>query len=228
MKGCDCLQRSFDIFLSLTALIVFLPFFMAIMLTLKFTGEKEIFFLQERVGKDGKRFKLLKFATMLKNSPNIGAGTITVKNDPRILPFGKFLRKTKINELPQLLNVLLGDMSLVGPRPQTIRCFSAFPKHLQSEIILVKPGLSGIGSIIFRGEENILDQNENSDVFYDNVIAPYKGEVELWYVKNYNIRTYLKLIFITVWIVCVPTSKLVWAVFGDLPKPPRDLKFLQQ
>ena len=87
-------------------------------IVLRLTGEGEVFFLQERVGKDGKPFKLYKFATMLKNSPNMGTGTVTLKHDPRVLPVGRFLRKTKINELPQLLNILIGDMSVVGPRPQ--------------------------------------------------------------------------------------------------------------
>ena len=106
-----------------------------------------MFFLQSRIGKGGKSFNLYKFATMLKASPNMGTGTVTVKNDPRILPMGHFLRKTKINELPQLLNILSGDMSVVGPRPQTQRCFDAFLPASQKAIIQVRPGLSGIGSL---------------------------------------------------------------------------------
>jgi lipopolysaccharide/colanic/teichoic acid biosynthesis glycosyltransferase len=106
-----------------------------IALLLRLTGEGEIFFLQERVGKDGKPFNLFKFATMLKNSPNIGTGTVTMKNDPRVLPMGKFLRKTKINELPQLVEHLLGGHECCGPRPQTHRCFNAFPVELQRGIV---------------------------------------------------------------------------------------------
>jgi lipopolysaccharide/colanic/teichoic acid biosynthesis glycosyltransferase len=117
------------------------------MLILKFSGEGEIFFVQERVGKEKKLFRLFKFATMLKDSQKIGSGTVTMKNDPRVLPVGSFLRKTKINELPQLLNVFLGHMSLIGPRPQASRCFNAFPVKFQEIIIQVKPGLSGIGPI---------------------------------------------------------------------------------
>ena len=114
---------------------------------------------------------------MIKNSENIGTGTITLKNDSRILPVGYFLRKTKINELPQLINVLKGDMSIVGPRPQTERCFSAFPQKSQDAILMVKPGLSGIGSIIFRDEEMIMDSHDNPDKFYDEVIMPYRRMV---------------------------------------------------
>jgi lipopolysaccharide/colanic/teichoic acid biosynthesis glycosyltransferase len=182
------LIRVFDIFFSLIALVGLLPLFIPVIIILRFTGEHEIFFLQERVGKDGKMFKLIKFATMLKDSPNIGTGTVTVKDDPRILPFGRILRKTKINELPQLFNVLKGDMSFVGPRPQPIRCFNAFPEYLQKEIIKVKPGLSGIGSIVFRNEEELLDSAVGNRVeFYDKVIAPYKGELEN-FVNNRSIK----------------------------------------
>ena len=147
------MQRVFDIIFSGLALIVLSPLMLPLIFLLKITGEGEIFFLQSRVGHGGKHFQLYKFATMLKNSPNMGTGTVTVHNDPRILPIGGFLRKTKINELPQLLNVLRGDMSLIGPRPQTLRCFNAFPEFLQSTIVSVKPGLSGIGSLYFRDEE---------------------------------------------------------------------------
>jgi lipopolysaccharide/colanic/teichoic acid biosynthesis glycosyltransferase len=121
---------------------------------------------------------------MLKNSPAIGTGTVTIKNDPRILPIGHFLRKTKINELPQLLNILFGDMSVIGPRPQTQRCFDAFTATSQAAIVQVRPGLSGIGSIIFRDEENLLHGQADSVRFYDEVIAPYKGALEEWYVVH--------------------------------------------
>ena len=143
------LQRLLDILFSVCALFLFAPLIILITLALRLTGEGEIFFIQQRVGRGEKYFGLYKFATMLKNSPSMGTGTVTVKDDPRVLPMGKFLRKTKVNELPQLLNILLGDMSIVGPRPQTQRCFDGFPKISQSEIIKVRPGLSGIGSIIF-------------------------------------------------------------------------------
>src|SRR6185369_2253365 len=124
-------QRFLDIFLSALALIVLSPLLVPIVIALRLTGEGEVFFIQSRVGRGGRMFGLYKFATMLKNSPNMGTGTVTLSGDPRILPLGKFLRKTKINELPQLLNILKGDMSIVGPRPQTQRCFAAFPAQAQ-------------------------------------------------------------------------------------------------
>ena len=216
--------RFFDLLLSSLALVILLPLLLPIMLILKLSGEGEIFFLQERVGKHHESFKLFKFATMLKDSPSIGTGTVTMKNDPRVLPIGKFLRKTKINELPQLLNIFLGHMSVIGPRPQTPRCFEAFPPESQDIIIQVKPGLSGIGPIIFRGEENILDGHAGTLDFYDNVIGPFKGEVEAWYSDKQNLVVYFALIFLTVWVVMFPKSDVIWRIFKDLPEPPTELK----
>ena len=218
------LIRFFDVVLSGLALTVLSPLLISIALFLRFSGEGEIFFLQERVGKNREMFKLFKFATMLKNSPSMGTGTVTMKNDPRILPTGKFLRKTKINELPQLLNVFIGDMSLVGPRPQAPRCFDIFPLKSQDLIVQVKPGLSGIGPIVFRGEEDILEGYSGTLDFYDNVIGPYKGDVEAWYVRKQGLIIYFALILLTVWVVFFPKSGLVWRVFKDLPPPPDVLK----
>ena len=218
------LIRFFDVVLSGIALVVLSPFLVPIMLLLKFSGEGEIFFLQERVGKNRDMFKLFKFATMLKDSPSMGTGTVTMKNDPRVLPAGKFLRKTKINELPQLLNVFIGHMSLVGPRPQAPRCFDAFPVESQDIIVQVKPGLSGIGPIVFRGEEDILEGHSGTLDFYDNVIGPYKGKVEAWYVEKQGLIIYFALILLTVWVVLFPKSDLVWRLFTDMPAPPDVLK----
>lgn len=218
------MQRLFDILFSGLALLVLSPLLIPIVIVLRLTGEGEIFFLQERVGKDGKPFMLYKFATMLKNSPNIGTGTVTMRDDPRVLPMGKFLRKTKINELPQLLNIFLGDMSIVGPRPQAHRCFNAFPVDMQRIIVKVKPGLSGLGPIVFRGEEDILAGHAGSVDFYDNVIAPYKGRVEAWYVDHQTLLTYFAVIAVTVWVVLFSKSDLAWRVFKGLPVPPAELK----
>jgi lipopolysaccharide/colanic/teichoic acid biosynthesis glycosyltransferase len=217
------MQRTLDILFSGLALLLLSPLLLPIVLLLRLTGEGEIFFLQERVGKDGKPFKLYKFATMLKNSPNIGTGTVTMKNDPRVLPMGKFLRKTKINELPQLLNIFLGDMSVVGPRPQAQKNFNAFPLQLQEIIVKVKPGLSGLGPIVFRGEEDILADHAGSVTFYNNIIAPYKGQVEAWYVHNQSLSTYFLIILVTLWVIFFPSSSIAWRVFKNLPAPPDDL-----
>jgi lipopolysaccharide/colanic/teichoic acid biosynthesis glycosyltransferase len=217
------IQRALDVVLSALALLVLSPLLVPVAIALRLTGEGEVFFVQQRVGKGGRMFGLYKFATMLKNSPSMGTGTVTLRNDPRILPFGKFLRKTKINELPQLWNILKGDMSIVGPRPQTRRCFDAFPARAQAAILQVRPGLSGIGSIVFRGEEDLMHGHADPNRFYDEVIAPYKGELEEWYVANQGLRTYLLGIVLTVWVVCMPRSVITWAAFKTLPRPPAEL-----
>ena len=217
------MQRLFDVIFSGVALIALLPIFLPLLLTLRLTGEGEIFFLQDRIGRQGKYFKLYKFATMLKNSPNIGTGTVTLHKDPRVLPLGGFLRTTKINELPQLINIFRGDMSVIGPRPQTQRCFDAFPRQSQKEIIKVRPGLSGVGSIVFRNEEEMMHASNNPDKFYDEIVMPYKGTLEAWYVSRQSIWSYFCLIGLTAWVVLFPRSDLVWGLFKDLPAPPKDL-----
>ena len=218
------MQRFFDILFSFLALLLFSPIFLSVIIILRFTGEGEIFFIQGRVGKEGLNFGLFKFVTMLKDSPNIGTGTITMKGDPRILPVGSILRKTKINELPQLLNIFFGDMSVIGPRPLTSESFNSYQQNTQKTIQKVRPGLSGIGSIIFRDEENILSGENRGVDFYSNVIAPYKGCLEEWYIDNQNIYIYFLAIFITILIVIFPTSQMPWFVFKALPEPPDSLK----
>ena len=214
--------RFCDIMFSLLALLTLLPVFFLVACILRFTGEGEVFFIQRRVGKKGKCFGIVKFATMLKNSPNLGAGTITIDRDPRILPVGRILRQTKINELPQLCNVIIGDMSLIGPRPQTRECFNAFNAVARRQLIRIRPGLSGIGSIIFRSEEKMLSASsasENAEI-YSQKIMRYKGEVEAWYVENQSLELYFLLIFLTVWHVLNPHSNAIYSCIKNLPKPP--------
>jgi lipopolysaccharide/colanic/teichoic acid biosynthesis glycosyltransferase/ribosomal protein S18 acetylase RimI-like enzyme len=216
-------QRLLDVLLSALALVALSPLLLPIVLALRATGEGEIFYVQRRVGRWGQPFGLFKFATMLKDSPNMGTGTITLKDDPRVLPFGHFLRRTKINELPQLLNVLLGDMSIVGPRPQTRRCFDAFPLRSQERIIQVRPGLSGVGSIVFRNEEELMHASLDPDAFYDDVIMPYKDELEEWFVAHDNLRTYLLTIVATAWVVLRHDASIAWRLFPGLPPRPYEL-----
>lgn len=220
------MQRLLDIVFSALALLALSPLLIPIAIALRLTGEGEVFFVQNRVGRNRKRLGLYKFATMLKNSPNLGTGTLTVKDDPRVLPLGRFLRKTKINELPQLLNILFGDMSIVGPRPQTQRCFDAFPIASQVAIVKVRPGLSGIGSIVFRNEENMMHASADPNQFYDAVIMPYKGRLEEWYVTHQGMRTYFLCIGITVWVILFPDSGAVWRAFPTLPTPPSELALI--
>ncbi len=213
------MTRIFDIIFSGAALLFFSPLLIPLAILLRFSGEGEVFYVQERIGRSRKPFGLLKFATMLKNSPNIGSGTITLKRDPRVLPVGHFLRKTKLNELPQLLNIFLGDMSVVGPRPLVKKGFDAYPQEVKDRISVLRPGLSGIGSIIFRDEESLLDGREDPVDFHENVIGPYKGELERWFVNNRGVVVYFLVIFVTAWVLVVPNSNIAWNVFRKLPRP---------
>ena len=214
------LKRSLDIIISLIALIILIPIFIPIVIILKFSDEGEVFYFQERYGINNSKFQIWKFATMKKNSMNIGAGSITLQNDPRVTKIGSILRKTKINELPQIINILKGDISLVGPRPLVTKTFTAYNEEVQSKIYNVKPGLTGIGSIIFRDEESIISAvtDEDPHEFYKRVLAPYKGELEMWYQSNCSFLLDLQLIFMTAWVILVPTSKLYEKWFKDLPK----------
>ena len=212
-------KRINDIFFSLIALGILMPFFLPIMLILRLSGEGEVFYLQNRIGKDYKDFKIIKFATMLKNSENMGTGIYTAKNDQRILPFGKFLRKSKINELPQIFNILKGDISIVGPRPLIKRTFELYSEDDQKIISSMKPGLTGVGSIIFRNEEEILlNCKGNLEEFYEKNITPYKADLEKWYKVNLSFRTDIALIIITAWSILFKDTKLPFKVFKDLPK----------
>ena len=216
------IKRFFDIISSLSALLVLSPLLVPIIIGLKLTGEGYIWYLQERIGYKNKIFSIYKFATMLKDSPNMAGGLITTKKDPRLTPMGGFLRSTKINELPQVINILLGHMSVVGPRPVMQKSFDTYPEDIKKVIYNVKPGLTGIGSIIFRDEEKLLTEvkNEGKDPweYYKNIIYPFKGQVEIWYQNNQNFKTDFFCIFITFWIIVFPESKLIYKVFKDLPK----------
>jgi len=216
--------RALDIFFSLIAILILLPLFSVIIIILSLTGEGEVFYVQERIGKYQKKFGLIKFATMLKDSPNMRLGTITIKDDPRILKIGGFLRNTKINELPQLFNILRGDMSFIGPRPLTRVSFNFYPKKTKRLLTSVRPGLSGLGSIMFRNEEKILSSVKNPLEFHRKIITPYKGKLEEYYVEKNSVYIYFILIFLTIITVLYSKNNLKWSLIKDIPQPSNNLK----
>lgn len=212
------MKRLFDIILAFSGILLFLPFGIILSIILLITGEHEIFYFQDRIGQYGETFKCIKFTTMVKNSQNMGTGDITIKNDPRVLPIGKVLRKTKINEVPQLINIFMGDMSFIGPRPLTKKTFDFYPDESKDYILKLKPGLSGAGSVIFRDEEEIIGKSNMSyEECYRNEIMPYKAKLERWYLENQSIGTDLKLFFLTIVAVIFPTSKIYKKVFKNIP-----------
>ena len=225
MTECNNMIRFFDILFSLIGILVLCPLLVPISILILFTGEHKIFYKQLRVSKNREYFGLLKFATMLEDSPNLEGGDITSGNDPRVLPVGKSLRKTKINELPQLINIVLGDISIVGPRPLTPRNFEYYDDETQDAIAKINPGLTGIGSIVFRDEESIIHNSSKSlEECYKEDITPYKGELEKWFSLNQSLNLYFSLILLTAWVVFFPKSGIVWKVFPSLPSPPDKLK----
>lgn len=212
------LKRILDLVIAGVTLLLLSPFLLPLMLMLKLTGEGEIWYKQNRVGYKNENFKIWKFATMLKNSPSMGTGSLTVRNDPRVTPVGKYLRKSKVNELPQIINVLQGNMSIVGPRPQMKVDYDVYPPQVRKSIYDHKPGITSIGSIIFRDEEKLMTDSEMPvKEYYAKIIAPYKGELELWYQKKANLFNDFKIIFLTAWSIFFSESQLVHKFFPDLP-----------
>lgn len=216
------IKRFFDFFFSLIVLLLISPILIPVMIGLKLTGEGYIWYFQERVGFKQKLFDIWKFATMLKDSPNMKGGLITTKRDPRLTPLGGFLRKSKINELPQIINIIKGDMSIVGPRPVMVKSFEQYPQDVQEVIYNVMPGLTGIGSIIFRDEEELItevkESGGNTWDFYINKIYPFKGKVESWYQKNRSFFLDFSIIFITAWVIIFPNSDILYKLYPSIPR----------
>lgn len=213
------IKRFLDIVLSLVALIILLPVLLPIIILLLLTGEHEVFFRQDRVGYQNKIFRIWKFATMLKNSPNMGHGDVTVRKDPRITFMGHFLRISKLNELPQLINILTGDMSFVGPRPLMKAGFDRYTDEMKEKVYRVKPGLTGIGSIVFRDEELIITKSSlPPHECYRQIILPYKGAVEVWYQEHISFYTDFMILFLTAWYIIFSNSRLIYKVFPSLPE----------
>ena len=214
-------KRFFDVLISGVAIVILTPLLSPVMLALRLTGEGEVFYKQKRIGYRNTTFGIWKFATMLKDSPNLGTGSLTVRGDPRVTPVGRSLRATKVNELPQLINVLTGDMSFVGPRPQVQVDYDGYPPHVRERIYEVRPGVTGIGSIVFRDEERLLSKPDiDPRAFYRDEIAPFKGELEMWYLEHKSLWLDARLVFLTVWVVLRPESDVVYRTFSDLPARP--------
>jgi lipopolysaccharide/colanic/teichoic acid biosynthesis glycosyltransferase len=210
-------KRIIDILVASIALLLLSPILIPSCIILLFTGEREVFYKQKRVGYKNKIFDIWKFATMLKNSPNIGTGEITLRNDPRVTSFGKLLRITKVNELPQIINVFKGDMSIVGPRPLMDVSVKLYPEEIRNKIYNCKPGMTGIGSLIFRDEEKMISDAADPKAMYAT-IYPYKGALEIWYQKHASLYTDIMIIFLTAWSIIFPKNNLVNKIFKDLPQ----------
>jgi len=222
------IKRILDLVIAILALIVLSPIFIVSIIILSVTGEREIFYPQKRVGYKQKDFKMWKFATMMKDSEKIGNKDMTLRNDPRVTKFGKILRISKINELPQIFNVIIGDMSIVGPRPLLRVSFEMYKPENAKMVYNSKPGITGIGPMLLRDEEKIVsdatDKGADPREFYKNQIYPYKGEVEMWYQENKSLWTDLLIIFLTAWVIIIPNSNLPYQIFSSIPPRPKEFK----
>ena len=196
----EIVKRILDFVLSLLGIIALSPFLIIISTAIKLDSKGKILFLQNRVGRYGEEFKIYKFRTMINNAENIGT-KITIGNDNRITRIGVFLRKYKIDELPQLLNVLKGDMSLVGPRPE-VPMYVRFYNDEQKKVLSVRPGITDIASLRYRNENDILGNVKNPEEYYINVIMKEKLELNLEYIKKSNIFLDIYLIIFTI-IRCI-------------------------
>ncbi|MFZ0456146.1 MAG: sugar transferase [Ignavibacteriaceae bacterium] len=189
------IKRILDILITMIGIILFFPAIIAVSLIILISSGYPVFFLQERVGKDWKIFKIIKFRTMVKNAEKMGIG-ISSHEDSRVTGIGKFLRKFKIDELPQFFNVLLGDMSLVGPRPELLK-YAEYYMEDYSEILKIKPGITDYASLEFRNESKLLKDSDNNEKIYLNKILPDKIQLYKRYLKEANLITDIKIIFST-------------------------------
>jgi lipopolysaccharide/colanic/teichoic acid biosynthesis glycosyltransferase len=216
----DAVKRTLDILVAAMALLVLSPLLLLVALLLRCTGERCVFYRQERVGRGGRTFLLYKFVTMRKDCGHKPEDLLTAQDDPRILPWGRILRRTKINELPQLFNVLCGDMSLIGPRPQVRPHFDIYPERVKRELVKVRPGLSGLGSVIFHDESSLVSRcGKDYHRCYAEDIAPFKGKLELWYVQHQSVLLDLLLLLLTVLVMLFPGRGYCLQWLKGLPQP---------
>ena len=188
-------KRLFDIVFSLVALLVLSPLFVLFALLVALSSPGGAFFRQVRVGRDGRTFKLLKFRTMRPNSEALGQITVG-GNDPRITKVGAFLRRIKLDELPQLINILIGDMSVVGPRPEVPHYVAMYTAE-QREVLTVRPGLTGAASIAFINENEVLGTSADPERTYIEDVLPQKLDLDLAYVREHGMGVDLRIIWKT-------------------------------
>ena len=190
------MKRVFDFLCSSIGLLFLFPVFLLVMLAIYLESGGPVFFRQERVGKDGVPFHIIKFRSMVDRASEIGP-EITSAGDPRVTRVGQFLRRAKLDELPQLLNVWSGEMSLVGPRPE-VPSFVALYDDRQREVLSVRPGITDPASIAYADEEKILGAASNSHRAYVEQILPQKLELNLQYIKKMSLLSDIKIIFMTI------------------------------
>ena len=202
------MKRLFDMISSLFGLMIFAPLMIAIAVIIKLTSKGPVFYSQVRSGLHQKAFYVYKFRTMVDQADKIGT-SVTTGTDPRITPIGRILRKTKLDELPQLFNVLRGDMSFVGPRPDVPEITMDYTPEMK-RIFLVRPGITSLATLHFRHEEEILAKVDNPDQFYDDVVVPLKVELAMEHARRNSFFFDLSVLLKTVWVL-LPLGK-IWPI----------------
>ncbi len=192
-------KRIFDIIVALILMVIALPFMLIISIWIKCDSKGKIFFLQKRVTKYGRVFNIIKFRTMVSDAEKLGT-QVTVNNDSRITGAGKFLRKCRLDELPQLINVLKGDMSFVGTRPEVEKYVDRYTNEMMATL-LMPAGITSLASIKFKDEEKLLSGAENADDVYVKQVLPQKMKYNLEYIKGFNFFYDIKLMFMTFFAV---------------------------
>jgi lipopolysaccharide/colanic/teichoic acid biosynthesis glycosyltransferase len=193
------MKRLFDIFISLIGLLILFPLFAVVGILIKIDSTGPVFFRQERIGRNFERFAIFKFRTMVLDAEKRGL-SITSSTDKRVTKVGKILRKLKMDELPQLINVLRGDMSLVGPRPEVEKYVELYKKDY-SEILKVRPGITDASSILYRDEEGVLGNQADPESYYMMVVLPQKIRLSQEYLKQRSFSHDVKLILKTLFKV---------------------------
>ena len=201
-------KRLFDFIFSLIGIIIFLPFLLIILLIIWLNDFKNPFYISMRVGKKGKQFKLIKLRSMVIDADKFNINS-TSSDDFRITKIGKFIRKFKIDEIVQLINVMLGDMSIVGPRPN-VKSETDLYSYEESKILDIKPGITDFSSIIFSDEGDILEGSKNPDLLYNQIIRPYKSRFAIFYVENQNSKMDFYLIILTLYSIVNRSKSLIF------------------
>lgn len=194
-KGSLILKRLFDILASLILLIILSPLFIIFSIMIKLDSKGPIMFKQNRVTENGRIFKIFKFRTMVENADKNGS-QVTVKDDNRVTKIGKFLRKFRLDEIPQLINILIGDISFVGTRPEVPKYVELYTDEMKATL-LMKAGVTSLASIKFKDEEKLLQMDGNIDKIYIENILPQKMQYNLEYLKRFNFFYDIKLMFMT-------------------------------
>ena len=206
-------KRCFDIFFSATASVLFLPFFLLGSLLAKLQSTGPVFYKAKRVGRGGVIFEMYKFRTMVINADKLGGG-LTVHRDPRVTPIGRFLRITKLDELPNLINVLKGEMSVIGPRPEAPN-YVEYYTEAQKQVLQVKPGITGPSQIANRNEEQKLKEQDDPEHYYITELMPKKLELDLHYVRTYRFISDIGWLFKTFWVIAFPPKEIAKSNASD-------------